>query len=142
MLYEMVRKGNYVVHPLAQRRNVDGDDVEPEKQVLAEFTVFYFFLEVFVRGGYDLRVHRDVLDAAHPFKYLVFDHFQKFRLQRHAHLAYFVEEERPAVGDFDQPFFLDDGVGESAFFMAEQLRFEERLGYRAAVDLDERLRLP
>ena len=64
------------------------------------------------------------------------------RLQRRAHRPHFVEEQRAAVRLLEAPDALADGAGERAAHVPEQLRFEQRLGQRAAVDGDEALVAP
>ena len=61
-------------------------------------------------------------------------------LQRHAHRAHFVEEERAAMRLLDPPLARADRAGERAAHVAEQLGLEQRLRDRAAVDRDEALR--
>ena len=68
-----------------------------------------------------------------------FQHAQQLGLHRLGQLADFVEEDRAAVGHFEQADAVLVGAGERAFAMAEQLAFDERLGQGAAVDRDERL---
>jgi hypothetical protein len=46
-----------------------------------------------------------------------------------------VQEQAAAVGVFDQPRFAAARVGEGAAAVAEQLRFEQGVGQRAASSL-------
>ena len=55
------------------------------------------------------------------------------------HVADLVEEQRAAVGDFDLARRLLHGARERALLEAEQLRLEQRVRDRRAVDRDERL---
>src|SRR5262249_58452209 len=52
-----------------------------------------------------------------------------------------VQEERPAVRLREEAALLLDRAGERAALVPEELRFEKRLGQRAAVDRDELLLL-
>ena len=63
---------------------------------------------------------------------------QQERLHPQAHLADFVHEDRAAVGAFEPAALVAIGVGEAALHVAEQLRFEERIGEAGAIDGDER----
>src|SRR6185436_8478589 len=55
-----------------------------------------------------------------------------------AHVPDFIEENRPAVRLLEQAGPRAVGSGEGAALVAEQLRFEERLGHARAVRRDER----
>ena len=79
-------------------------------------------------------------DAADAPKRLLFEHAQQLRLQRRRHLADFVEEHGALVGLLEQAALLLARVGERAALVAEQLRFEQRLGQRRARDVQERPR--
>src|SRR5206468_3572104 len=49
-----------------------------------------------------------------------------------------VEEQRTAVGQLELAWLARRRARKGAFLVAEQLRLEERLGYRGAVDRHER----
>ena len=67
---------------------------------------------------------------------------QQLRLQRRAHRPDLIQEERAAVRLFEPSLPRRDRAGEGAPDVPEQLRFEQRLRDRAAVDRDEALRSP
>ena len=71
----------------------------------------------------------------------VLQHAQQLGLHRRAGIGDLVEEQRAAVGDFEQASAIAVGAGERAAHVAEQLALEQRLGYGAAIDRDERARL-
>ncbi len=50
----------------------------------------------------------------------VLQHAQDLGLRLQAHGADFVEEERAAIGNFEQAFLAGDGAGERAFDVAEE----------------------
>ena len=77
-------------------------------------------------------IERLVLADAADFA--AFQHAQQLGLHRLGQLADFVEEDRAAVGHFEQADAVLVGAGERALAMAEQLAFDQRLGQRAAVD--------
>ena len=58
------------------------------------------------------------------------------------HLADFVEEDRPAVGGFQQAFLLHARVGERAALVTEQLALQQLLRQGRARDVHERPRRP
>jgi hypothetical protein len=61
---------------------------------------------------------------------------------RHPEIADFVQEQRPAVGNLDEAQLALARVGKRAPFVAEHFAFDQRLGNRGAVELDEWARRP
>ena len=82
-----------------------------------------------VGGGDELNVHFDLPlapQAPHP---LVLDRLQQLGLQVVGQLADLVEEQRTAVGLFDQSPVAALGAGEGAGLVAEQLRLQQIPSY-------------
>ena len=77
------------------------------------------------------------MGGAHRLEGAVLEHAQELHLQGRAHVADLVEEDGAAVREAEAPFAVVDGVGEGAAHVPEQLRLEQLLGDRAAVDGDE-----
>lgn len=135
----MQHEGRDVFAAAAQRGQLDGDDVEAVEQVLAEFALAHGLAEIDVGGGDDADVDLDFLDAAEVHEAAILQNAQDFRLRVHTHGGDFIEEERAAVGDFEETLFGGDGGSERAFDMPEQRRFEQVGGHRAGVDRNKRL---
>ena len=76
--------------------------------------------------------------AADALELLLLQRAQQLDLHRGRDVADLVEEQRAAVGELEPAELLLDRAGERALLVAEQLALEQRLGQRAAVDLDER----
>ena len=95
---EMLRERRDVAGPLAQRRDAQGDDVEPEIQILAERAARDLGRQVAVGGGEDADVDLDRRAAAEPVDLALLQHAQQLGLQPHVHLADLVEQQRAAVG--------------------------------------------
>ena len=76
--------------------------------------------------------------AADALELALLQHAQQLGLHRRRDVADLVEEQRAAVGELEAAELALDGAGERALLVAEQLALEQRLGERAAVDLDER----
>ncbi len=70
---------------------------------------------------------------------LVLQHAQNLGLRVHAHGGDFVEEERAAVGYFEEAFLRGDGGSKRAFDVAEERGLEQLGGHGAGVDGNERL---
>jgi hypothetical protein len=62
---------------------------------------------------------------------------QELGLKAWRHLADLIEQERPAMGFLEQALLVRGRARERALDVAEELRLEERLGERRAVDGDE-----
>ena len=72
-------------------------------------------------------------------KLAVLDHAQDLFLHPQRDRAELVEHERAAVRLFEAADVGADRARERAGLVAEELRLEQRLGQRGAVDLDDRL---
>ena len=117
---------------------VTGNDVQAVEQILAEAPGGDLGLDVPMRGGEDAHVDLDCLLAADALELALLQHAQQLELQARRHVADLVEEQRPLVGQLEAPELPLHRARERALLVAEQLRFQQRLGQRAAVDLDER----
>ena len=122
---------------LAQRRHLDGDDVQAVVEVLAELAGRDHRRQVAVGRGDQPDVDLDGAGAAQPLEFVLLEHAQDLRLRVRAHVADFVEEQRAAVGLLEPADALLVGAGEGALLVAEQLRLEQVLLQRGAVHLDE-----
>ena len=80
---------------------------------------------------------RCVAVAADPLDREVLNGPQQLGLRRQRQVRHFVEKQRAAVGGFELAAAAAD-AGRRAFLDAEQLRLEQRLDERRAVDGDER----
>ena len=66
------------------------------------------------------------------------EHAQELRLRRERQLAELVEEQRAAARLDERALAIAVGAGERAADVAEQVRVDQVLGDRAAIDDDER----
>ena len=131
---EVLDEVAHVLAALAERRDVDVDDVEAVEQVLAEGALADALPQVAV-GGADhadvdprhLPVGADRLDLAG------LEEAEQQGLHPQRHLADFVEEDGAAVGHLQQARPVAMRVGEAALHVAEQLGFEQasRAGRRS-----------
>ena len=80
-------------------------------------------------------------ETAQPAEALLLEHAQQLGLQHQRDFADLVQEQRALVGQFEDAPLLRARVGERAFFVAEQLAFEQRFRDGRAVDGDEGLGL-
>ncbi len=136
-LDEVLGELDHVGRALAQRRDLQVDDVEAEEEVLAELACAHRLDQVAVGGGDDADVHRHRPGAAHAVDHALLDGAQKLGLQANVHFRDFVEQQRAAGGLLELADAAGDRAGEGALLVAEQLGFEQVLRDRGAVDRDE-----
>ena len=137
-LEEVLREDRNLLAALAQRRQVDRHDVEPEEQILAELSFGDGLLDIAVGGRNDAYVDAHVVLAAEARELAVLEHLQQLGLQRKAHVSDLVEEHRAVVGELELARLVLDRAGERAALEPEQLRLEQLGGQRGAIHLDER----
>src|SRR6185503_2782641 len=91
-----------VGHALAQRRDADGDDVQPVVEVLAELAASDQALEVAVGGGDDADVDLAGLLVADPADLVLLEDAQEAGLHGEAGVGDLAEEEGAAVGHLEE----------------------------------------
>ena len=127
---------------LAQRREIDAQDVEAIKEIGAEASVVHQLADRLVRRGDDAHVHRNRRHAADAHELALLEHAQELDLRRRRNLADLVEKERSRISELEPPEPALGGAGKCALLVAEQLTLEQRLRERADVLGDERLGAP
>ena len=96
-------------------------------------------LEVLVGRGDHADVHLDRARRPQPLDLALLQHAQHLGLRLRAHVADLVEEDRAAIGLLELADLLLGRAGERALLVAEELRLDQLLGNRRAVDLHEPL---
>src|SRR4051794_7223535 len=140
LLQEEVREERDVFETLAQRRDLDREDIQPVVEILAHLAVDDRLLRIAIRRGDDARFDVDLLVAADAPELAFFEHAQQLDLELDRHLRDFVEEDRAALGHFEVALAAFDCVREGALLVAEDLGLDQRRRDRPAVERDERLR--
>ena len=90
--------------------------------------------QIAIGGGNDTRPQRDALDAAHPLELALLQYPQELRLQPERHVADLIQEERAVAGQLALAQLLDHRTREGTALMPEELRFQQRVDDRRAVD--------
>src|SRR5262249_15050482 len=126
-----------VAGTLAERRDTDGDHVQPIEEVRAEFALRNRVLEVPVRRRDDACVDRPRLRAADGLELALLHDAEELRLGLQRQLADLVEEDGAAVGELEAADAVGEGTRERPLHMAEELTFDEPGGQGGTVDLDE-----
>ena len=101
LLEELLDQRGDVLLAVAQRRNEEGDDVEPVEEVFAEVAAGDLLFEVLVGGGDDAHIDVDGMGGADREEALFVEGAEDLGLGLEAHVANLVEEERPTVGAFE-----------------------------------------
>ena len=134
---EVLHEERHVRAPVAQRRQFDGDHVQPVEQVLPEAPPPHLGGQVDVGGGHDADIGEQGVIAADALVAALLQNAQQPQLHAGVGGAHLVEEHGPAAGLLEAALALAHGAGEGAFLMPEQFRLEDALGQGRAVDLDE-----
>src|SRR5262245_3485952 len=127
-----------VASPIAQRRDVDTDDIQPEEEVFPEATAAHGRFEVLVRRRHDPDVDVDGLATTNARELALLDDAQELCLQPERHVRDLVEEEGAAGGRFELADAALDRSREGAPLVAEELALQELVRDRRTVEGDER----
>jgi len=106
-------------------------------QVLAKAPRAHGDLEVLAVSGEDPNIDRVGARASEPANRLLLDRGEKLALQPFRQETHFVEKERSPVRRLEQPGLGLLCIRERSALEAEELRFEQVLGNRGAVDVHE-----
>ncbi len=123
------QQGN-VLFVIAQRRQIDVEDIQPEIKILPQMAAADRLFGIFVRGREHAHIHRRLGLASQPADLAVFQHAQEFRLRRRRHLADLIEQQRPAVGQLEAPDAAFRRAGKRATLVSENFAFHQRFGNR------------
>src|SRR5437016_2825891 len=137
-LDEIAHQGRNILGPLAERRDMDREHVEPVVEVVPEALLFHHPQEVAVRCGDEAHVDLDGLRTADPLELLLLQDAQQLRLKLERDLAHLVEEQGAPVGHLEAADLLSDGAGEGAPLVPEELALEQTRRNGGAVELHER----
>ena len=107
-----------VLGALAQRRQLQGDDVEPVEEVFTESAGGDLCLEILVGGGEEADVDLAGAGRADGNELTLLQDPQQLGLQQRAEIADLVKEEGPLVCLLEQTPLRLDGPGKGAFDMA------------------------
>src|SRR5262245_10841086 len=107
------------------------------KEILAEAAAANGGAQVLAGCSDDPRVRGLGARAAQTPDRSILERLEQLDLQRLLHQTDLVEEDRAAMSELQQTGLGLLCVGERAALEPEQLRFEQRVGNRRAVDVDE-----
>ena len=121
----------------AKGRDGKLDDLQSIVEVFAEAARDDLLLEISIGGRKNAQVDLPRRIGAEGLERPVLEDPQQLCLCQQRHLADLIEKQRAAVGRHEASVAPDRRAGEGALLVAEELRFEQTLGERGAVDGDE-----
>jgi len=136
-LKEVLGQERDIVAAIAQRRDRHRDDVEAIVEILAEAPLPHGGAQVLIGGGHQAQVHLQG-PPAEPLDLPLLQHAQQLHLDVRRDLPDLVEKQRAPVGLDEPPVVALGRASEGPLFVPEQLRLEDRLRQRGAVDRHER----
>jgi len=131
-----------VAAPLAERRQADVHHRQAVIEVFTEAAHADCRRQIFAGRREHQRVRRFGACAAEAPHGAILDRLEQLRLRRVGHEADLVEKDRPAMRHLQQAGLGLLRIGEGATLEAEQLRLEQRVWNRRAIDIHERRRGP
>ncbi|OLB18888.1 MAG: hypothetical protein AUH12_01385 [Gemmatimonadetes bacterium 13_2_20CM_69_8] len=137
---EMLHQRRNVLGPLAQRRDVHRQHVQPEQQVLAELSLLRGLAQVLVGRRDHAHLHGERPLATESLDHAGLEHAQQLRLGLEAQVADLVQEQRAAVGELEATHPPLGSARERTSLVAEHLRLDQVLRNGRAVDAHEALR--
>ena len=123
-----------VVSTLAERRDTEPDDRQPEQEVLSKLSRRDHLVEVAIGGAEDSRAQLERVIRADALELALLEHAEEFGLAPLGELTDLVQKQRAAPGCLERSDALADGSGEGAALMAEELTFDQRLRDCCAID--------
>src|SRR5678815_1593739 len=136
---ERLDQQRQVFLPLAERRQLDGEDVQPVEEIFAQLAALHGLNRHHVGRGEHTDVNGLLVAAAKAAERPLLQHAQQLHLRRRRHLGDLVQEERAAVRQLEAPFAAIGGAGERPLLVAEDFALEQRFRNRGAIDRHERL---
>src|SRR5438445_9713194 len=138
----MVDEQRHILQALAQRRNLHRDDRQPIIKIFAERPVPKLRLQRFVRRAHHAHIYWRALVITDPPDLALLQNAQQLCLQRRGHRVYLIEKNRAEIRLFEQATLIRHRTGKCALFVTKQLRLQQVLRQRAAIDRDEGMMLP
>jgi hypothetical protein len=138
---EVAREHHDIGRALAQRGQVDGQDVESIEQVFAELALTDHLQRIAIGGADDADIDLAQMAIADARQRAGLEEAEELGLQREIHFPDFIEEEGAAIGEFGCALAIFMGAGKGAAGNPEQFAFHQVARNGGAVDGNEALAL-
>src|SRR6266496_728535 len=135
---KIIYKQRNILFPIAQRRQFDWKNVEPVVKITAKAAVCDSRLQITIRRRDNANISAQNFRAAYAFKLAFLQNAQQCDLRLHWQISYFVEKNRAALGQFESTEPPLNCSSEGSFFVAKQLRHDQRRRNGGAIHTDER----
>jgi hypothetical protein len=99
----VIREQDDVGSPLAQRRQMDGEDVQPVIEVSTEASLLHVASQIPIRRRHDPDVSPEHSVPSDPLELTLLQDAQQPDLNRRREVPDFVEEDRAAFGPLEPP---------------------------------------
>src|SRR5438270_13870386 len=116
---KVVRQRGNIFSAIAQRGNVEGNDIQAIKKVLPECPAGDFLFKVLISRGDDAHVNVRSDVGAYAFETLLLQDAEHFRLRAQAHIADLIQKKRSTVGFLEFADLVLGGSRKGAFDVAE-----------------------
>ena len=133
----MVGQQGNIVLAFPQGRKVNLDNLEAIIQILAKLTIGYFVWQDLVRGSDNAHINLNRGGIANTLKFHGFENPQQTQLHARRDIAYLIEKKSAAVSALKTTNLVTERPGKSSLYMPKEFTFQEILGKRCAVDLDQ-----
>src|SRR5215213_1230543 len=127
-----------VFRSLTQRRQADLKTVDAIEEIGSEHAIVNYGVEVSIRRSHDANVDLNLAHTTNSEERARLNRSQKFCLQLRRQLRHFVKKQGTTVRKLDQAELPAFRAGERARLITKQLRLEQRLLKRSAVQIDKR----
>ena len=135
----MAHEKRDVFFSFPERRQAHGNDIEAEKQILAEQALSHHLAQIAMGRGNDTHIDLLRLETTDGDDLAFLQHAQQSRLRIERHIANLVEKQAAAIGLLEPPLLARHGAGESALLMAEQFAFNQIARHGGHVYRNKRL---
>src|SRR5215472_4017365 len=125
MLDEVAHEQRNILPTLAQRREMNGKNIQPIVKVLAEFVRVHHFRKIPIRGSDQANIDLPGTSAPQTLEFLFLKDSQQLGLQAQGKIAHLVQEEGSLVRQFKAPGPLRDGARERTLLVAKELALQQ-----------------
>src|SRR5262249_7059932 len=127
-----------ILTALAQGRDSERKDIEPEEEVRAEPAAGHRLLQIAIGRGNYANIHGLRAATPHRLELALLEDPKQLDLRLWRQLAHLVEEDRAAICQLEAADAPLDRAGKRALDVAEELALDQPRRDGAAVDLDQR----
>ena len=122
-----------VLVPLAQRRQRQGKNIYPVKQVLAEFIFAHARFQIAMRRHHHAHIHAHRLVAADALHFSFLQHSQQLGLHGQRHIANLIQKNRAVIRLLELSNMPSRRAGERSFLVSEEFRLNQLGRNRRAI---------